>query len=539
MTSRSGGPTAGRRWPTASVPAGAPAQATLEVTITADPAGRLAERAGQRPVLAARPRLRWRPCRRDRNYGVLPALHPPLADGQPVEYTVHYRNRGRARGRGRAPRAEHARPGAAARRRRSTWATSRPAARGKRPSGRWRTGAPGRCRWRRQGAGLRCRARARAGPALEWIWVAHRVDRGAPENGRVELRTAHRAAYPAPERPGRRRVGRARGDGRSAGPERRPDRSPVRWPGRSRGAGRATGTPDGALPDGSRSRCACGRPTSSASTSAWSEPQTVVVDAGAARGRLQCGEPAAVRPGAIVGGRSADALRHGGDASGVAAVSVCVQDLPAQGERDVRRGASCRRAGRLDVPHARPGGARLRQPHRHDLGRGRAWATARRSRWSLSGARRQRGAGADGQPGRERGGAGPHDDRAQRDGRGWIRGGRRPGGGCLGAGAAAGGRGLPGGHGAGRRHVALRPDGGAIRASTRCGSTPTMRPATAPAPARSRSQVTCADATVAAVALTAEPSPAGGQWLTLRPTIRNTGPDAHAGRPAVRALWAR
>jgi hypothetical protein len=47
-------------------------------------------------------------------------------------------------------------------------------------------------------------------------------------------------------------------------------------------------------------------------------------------------------------------------------------------------------------------------------------------------------------------------------------------------------------------------------------------------------QVTCADAAVTAVALTAEPSPAGGKRLTLRTTIRNAGPDAiPAGLPFV------
>ena len=124
-------------------------------------------------------------------------------------------------------------------------------------------------------------------------------------------------------------------------------------------------------------------------------------------------------------------------------------------------------------------------------------------------------------------------------GRGWIRGGRRPGGGCLGAGAAAARRGLPGGHGAGRRARGATTwrerEPGVYTLWVDADDAAGNRSSAGPFEV----QVTCADAAVKAVALTAEPSPAGGQWLTIRTTIRNTGPDAiPAGLPFA-ALWAR
>ena len=154
------------RWPALAddvCPSGA-LDSALEVTITADPAGASLSGLGSGlfwlpdpAPLAALPG--------DRDYGVLPALHPPLANGQTVEYTVHYRNAGEQAAEGVRDRAERARPGAAAR---HGARVGRHPARRRGSShlpgggGPERRGVAGS---RRQGAGLRCRACARRGGA--------------------------------------------------------------------------------------------------------------------------------------------------------------------------------------------------------------------------------------------------------------------------------------------------------------------------------------------------------------------------------------
>ena len=361
----------------------APRHSDLEVTITADPAGASLSGLGnglfwlRDPApLAALPG--------ERDYGVLPALHPPLADGQPVEYTVHYRNPGEPRGPGRAAGAQHRSARCGCSTRRSNWATSRPAARGKPPSGRVADRGAGALPVAGVKALVYDAGHAPGGAALEWIWVAHRVDRGAPENGRVELgrrigadnlrlsglasdeagvqevtvevqgpngaRTDHLPGGPAARRAlvvqldaGRRAARRQPGHGAPAGDRRLRPAERV-----ERGA------------DGGGGR-------------------------GAARGQLQCGRERRAA-GRDRGRAHAEALRRGQRCERRGS-GERVRTGPGR-ERGPRSGRSAGRrncwadSDRWTYRIARPGGAGLRQPDRDDLGRGQGRQPHARSRWS-------------------------------------------------------------------------------------------------------------------------------------------------------------
>ena len=303
-------------------PSGAPDSA-LEVTITADPAGASLSGLGNGlfwlpdpAPLAALPG--------DRDYGVLPTLHPPLADGQPVEYTVHYRNPG-----GHVAEGVRLELSTLGQVRLLDTALE---------LGDIPPGGEGQATFRAvadRGAGDLPVAGVKAlvfdaqhspgGEALEWIWVAHRVDRGAPESGRVELGRRIgaynlRLSGLATDEAGVQEV-----TVEVQGPNgTRTITCPVartlegRWS--------CNWTPDSTLPDGSQVTVRLRATDVFGQQSAWSEAQTVVVDAAPPEVSFSAAE-SGVRPGGIVGGRTPRLYGAASDASGVAAVSVCMQAL--------------------------------------------------------------------------------------------------------------------------------------------------------------------------------------------------------------------
>ena len=313
------------RWPALAdgvCPSGVPDSA-LEVTITADPAGASLSGLGSGlfwlldpAPLAALPG--------DRDYGVLPALHPPLANGQTVEYTVHYRNVGDQAAEG--VRLELSALG-------QVRLLDTALELGDIPPG-----GEGQATFRAVAdrsagslpvAGVKTllydAEHAPGGAALEWIWVAHRVDRGAPENGRVELErriganTLHLSGLATDEAGVQDVTVEVQGPNGT-----RTIICPVARP--LEGRWSCNWTPDGTLPDGTQVTVRLRATDIFGQQSAWSEAQTVVVDAAPPEVSFSAVE-SGVRPGGIVGGRTPTLYGAASDASGVAAVTVCVRDL--------------------------------------------------------------------------------------------------------------------------------------------------------------------------------------------------------------------
>ena len=506
------------RWPALAdgiCPAGS-RSGGLEVTITADPPGASLSGLGNGLFWLSDP-LPLAALPGERDFGVLPALHPPLADGQPVEYTVRYRNPSDRAALG--VRLELSTRGQVRLLDTSLELGNIPA------------GGEGVATFRAvadRGADPLPIAAVKGlvydaehpvgGTPLEWIFVAHRVDRGAPENGRVELERHIGAAN-------LRLTGQASDEAgvkevivEIQGPNgARTITCPVKQP--LEGRWSCNWTPGAALADGSQVKVRVRSTDVFEQQSGWSEAQTVVVDAAPPLVSFNA-EESGVRPGGVVGGRSPVLYGAASDTSGVAVVTVCVRG-PAQAEE----------CGTADLL---PGSDRWVY-RMSDLGAlDYASRTVTISAVDTVGNRTTEPLVLTGWVDN----VGPVLSAAQVAPEV-----------VLGRSAAVlSGSAQDGSETAGAREVEVTvrvqpPAGEAFRADTlrdgrkwrydlagaQAGVYTLWVDADDAAGNRSTAgpfevRVVCADAAVKAVTLTAEPSPEGGRWLTIKTTIRNTGP---------------
>jgi uncharacterized repeat protein (TIGR01451 family) len=163
------------------------------------------------------------------------------------------------------------------------------------------------------------------GAALDWVWAAHRVDRGAPEGGQIELRSRVGAR-------GVRLTGQA-GDESGVrevtielqGPNGiKTITCPVARP--IEGRWSCDWAPEGELPDGSQVTVRLRATDITGQVGEWSAPRTVEIDA--LPPEVTVNEAASgVLRGGLVGGRSLTLYGTAVDPSGLSVVNACVADL--------------------------------------------------------------------------------------------------------------------------------------------------------------------------------------------------------------------